>query len=76
MQIKKMTFDNGGDRLKNVTVRLTAGEAALIVRMIGRTTHTDRNRVMPDGGEMGTCVYEGLDSMFNMLYENGVHDVG
>lgn len=70
------TIEIGGeDFIESIVVEMSAREAALIARMMGATSHADRNEIQHDGGSAGTEVYFALTELFNRFYENGIDEV-
>lgn len=76
MKIKSIEMDKKGLLPQAVTVRMTAREAALIVRMVGKTSHSQRDQIQSDGGSAGSCIYDTLaGDLFNRFYDDGVDEV-
>lgn len=74
MKIKTIELADGLP--SEITVVMTEREAALIARLIGPTTATERNKIQHDGGAVGNNVYAALTGgVFNRFYDSGVDGV-
>jgi hypothetical protein len=78
MRLKQITFDvdaEGASAPSLITVEMTATEAAYLAVVVGKSTHLDREEVMPGGGDAGSEVFDCLTGdVFNRYYDDGVQD--
>lgn len=74
MILRSMDFDDDGDLL-SVTVKMTAAEAALIARMVGKLNTPMANEIVPGIGENYHGPYDVLvGEVFNRIYDSGVDE--
>lgn len=76
MKLKAIAFDDELEpKPATAVVELSLREVVLIARMIGPTTHTARNQIQSDGGEVGSDLYEGLKDIVYPFFEDGFDEV-
>lgn len=75
MRVRSIEF--GDDEYpESIAVTMTLREAALIVRMIGPTSHVRREEIQSDGGSVGSDIHDALTGMvFNHFWEDGIREV-
>ena len=74
MKLRAVTFGETSE-LADVTVTLTANEAAFIARFVGGLTDNESEAILPVPHGAHHDIYAVLvGEVFNRLYENGVRD--
>ena len=71
MRIKQLNYDDN-EKPQTVLAELTVQELAFIHIVTGRMNHIEGNAVMPDGGQIGSNLYDAAASVFVRHWESGV----
>lgn len=75
MKAKQITFDDTGEALESVSVTMSARELYLIATALGGMTPSDKNLIASWADGTGSEIYECLERVANMLYEDGLNDM-
>lgn len=71
MRVTRIDYDEEQDP-SEVHLVLTHDELLFLTTMLGKSTYSEREAVMPGGGELGGGIYDGANRMvWNPYYEDG-----